>query len=71
MLENIRKIKIEICDNIDDIVRDHKCSYIDATLHYCETNNIDLEQVGSLLQSNAAMTAKIEGEATTLNFLKK
>ena len=44
-------------------------SYIDAIIHFCENNNIDLESVPKLISK--PLKEKIKYEAMELNFLKK
>lgn len=44
-------------------------NYIDAIIHFCEENKIDLESVPKLISK--PLKEKIKYEATELNFLKK
>jgi hypothetical protein len=44
-------------------------NYIDAIIHFCEENNIDLESVPKLISK--PLKEKIKYEAMELNFLKK
>ena len=44
-------------------------NYIDAIVHFCEQNNIDLESVPKLISK--PLKEKIKYEAMELNFLKK
>ena len=44
-------------------------SYIDAIIHFCEKNNIDVESVPKLISK--PLKEKIKYEAIELNFLKK
>ena len=44
-------------------------NYIDAIIHFCDNNNIDLESVPKLLSKQ--LKEKLKYEATELNFLKK
>ena len=44
-------------------------NYIDAIIHFCEQNNIDLESVPKLIPK--PLKEKIKYEAMELNFLKK
>lgn len=43
--------------------------YIDAVVHFCDKNNIDVEAVPKLLSK--PLKEKIKYEAMELNFLKK
>jgi hypothetical protein len=44
-------------------------NYIDAIVHFCEKNSIDLESVSKLISK--PLKEKIKCEAMDLNFLKK
>jgi hypothetical protein len=46
-----------------------KMSYIDAIIHFCEKNNLDVESVPKLISK--PLKEKIKYEAMELNFLKK
>ena len=55
-IENLVQVNIEM-------------NYIDAIIHFCENNNIDLESVPKLISK--PLKEKIKYEAMELNFLKK
>jgi len=55
-IENLVQINVEM-------------NYIDAIIHFCENNNIDLESVPKLISK--PLKEKIKYEAMELNFLKK
>ena len=44
-------------------------NYIDAIIHFCEQNNIDVEAVPKLISK--PLKEKIKYEASELNFLKR
>ena len=44
-------------------------SYIDAIVHFCELNSIDVESVPKLISK--PLKEKLKCEATELNFLKR
>ena len=44
-------------------------NYIDAIIHFCEKNNIDVESVPKLISK--PLKDKIKYEASELNFLKR
>jgi|TARA_B100001059_G_scaffold53542_1_gene47697 hypothetical protein len=55
---------------IENLVKDNQnLSYIDAIVHFCESNSIDLESVPKLISK--PLKDKIKCEAMELNFLKK
>ena len=45
--------------------------YMDAILHYCERNEIEIESVAQYIRKNLVLKAKIQEEAEELNFLQK
>ena len=55
-IENLVQVNVEM-------------NYIDAIVHFCEKNNIDLDSVPKLISK--PLKEKIKCEATDLNFLKK
>jgi len=70
-LQQIKKIKGVLLEGIENLVLEKNCSYIEATVLFCSTNGIDLEQAGNIIGNNELMTSKIQIEAEDLNFLKK
>jgi len=55
---------------IETLVHSHDdMSYIDAIVHFCELNKIDVESVPKLISK--PLKEKIKYEAMELNFLKK
>lgn len=57
--------------SIEKLSREKNIEYIDAILHYCETNNLELETAGAIIKSNVLMKSKLQEEAEKLNFLPK
>jgi hypothetical protein len=55
-IENLVQVNVEM-------------NYIDAIVHFCDKNSIDLESVPKLISK--PLKEKIKCEATELNFLKK
>ena len=55
---------------IESLVQDTEgMNYIDAIIHFCEQNNIDVESVPKLISK--PLKEKIKYEAQELNFLKR
>ena len=55
---------------IETLVQVNKnMNYIDATVHFCDQNSIDLESVPKLIPK--PLKEKIKYEAQELNFLKR
>ena len=59
----------KFAQDIEQIVKDSKINYIDAIVHYCEDNNIEIETVSKLISK--PLKEKIKNDAIELNFLKK
>lgn len=51
------------------VLHNEDMNYIDAIVHFCEKNSIDLESVPKLIPK--PLKEKIKYEAMELNFLKK
>ena len=54
---------------IENLVCEKRISYMDAIVHYCENNELEVESAAKLI--NAIIKSKIECEAQELNFLPK
>ena len=69
-LENKFFCPSRFAQEIEGLVQKNEdMSYIDAIIHFCETNNIDVESVPKLISK--PLKEKIKYEAMELNFLKK
>ena len=54
---------------VEKIVAEEKCNYIDAIVHYCEINNLEVESVTKIISK--PLKEKLKWDATRLNFMKK
>jgi UDP-N-acetyl-D-mannosaminuronic acid transferase (WecB/TagA/CpsF family) len=54
---------------IEKIVAEENCNYIDAICHYCEINGIDVESVTKLVSK--PLKERLKYDAISLNFMKK
>jgi len=54
---------------IEELVRDKRIPYMEAVVHYCETENMEIEVAAKLL--SAVVKSKIEAEAQDLNYLPR
>ena len=54
---------------IEKIVADDELNYIDAILHYCETNNLEVESITKLISK--PLKERLKWDATRLNFMKR
>jgi len=69
-LENKFLCAAKFAQEIESLVQINvDMNYIDAIVHYCENNNIDIESVSKLISK--PLKEKIKYEAMELNFLKK
>ena len=59
----------KFAQDIENIVKVSKISYIDAIVTYCEENSIEIESVPKLMSK--PLKEKLKCEAIKLNFLKK
>ena len=55
--------------DIEKIVVDEELNYIDAIIHYCEINNIEVESVTKLISK--PLKERVKWDAIRLNFMKK
>ena len=54
---------------IEKIVVEEKLNYIDAIVHYCEINEIEVDSISKLVSK--PLKEKLKWDATQLNFMKK
>ena len=54
---------------IEKIVAEDELNYIDAILHYCETNSLELESITKLISK--PLKERLKWDATRLNFMKR
>ena len=54
---------------IEKIVANDELNYIDAILHYCEINNLEIESITKLISK--PLKERLKWDATRLNFMKR
>lgn len=54
---------------VEDTVKEKKITYMDAIVHLCEKNNIEIEDIKKFI--SPVIKNKIEAEAMKLNFLPR
>ena len=60
----------KFAENIESLVLENRgMNYIDAIVHFCDQNNIDVESVPKLISK--PLKEKIKCDAQELNFMKK
>ena len=74
----MKKVKIksvkpvqEFVKEIEVYVKESKLDYLDAVLHYCELNSLEIETVAAMIRSSSRIKAKIQQEAEDANYLPK
>lgn len=75
MNDNLKIAKMISTDqfykDIENLVRSHNLKYIDAVVHYCEKNDIEIEVAASLIKSNFRIKSVVQSEGEELNFLPR
>lgn len=56
---------------IERIVSTYNIEYMDAVIHFCDKNNIEVETAASIIRSNLKIKSKLQLEAENLNYLPK
>lgn len=54
---------------VEKIVVEEQCNYIDAIVHYCEINSLEVESVTKLVSK--PLKERLKYDAINLNFMKK
>jgi hypothetical protein len=57
-------------EDIEKMCRVKKIDYIDAVVHWCEVNKVEIESVASIIKKDPVFKSKIQQEAENLNILK-
>jgi hypothetical protein len=53
------------------LIQEKNMEYIDAVVHWCELNNLEVEYAASLIKRDPFIMSRIQMEAEDLNYLKK
>lgn len=61
----------DFVDQIETLVAEKRCSYLEAVVLWCEKQGLEVEYAGELVRKNATLKARIQLEAENLSFLKK
>ena len=70
LIENKFYCAKRFTEAIENIAVENKgMSYVDAIVHFCEKNNLDVESVPKLITK--PLKEKLKGEAMELNLLKR
>ena len=69
-LESKFLCQVKFSQIIEELVKVNKdMNYIDAIIHYCDQNNIEVDSVGKLISK--PLKEKIKCDGINLNFLKR
>lgn len=75
MNDNLQLTKVISSDKfykeIETLVKKHNLNYIDAVLHYCEKNEIEIEAAASMIKSNMRIKSQVQSEGEELRFLPR
>lgn len=75
MNDNLQLTKVISSDKfykeIETLVKNHKLNYIDAVVHYCEKNEIEIEAAASMIKSNMRIKSQVQSEGEELRFLPR
>ena len=67
--ENKFMTPTKFAQEVEKIAHENTMNYIDSVVHYCESNDIEIESVSKLISK--PLKEKLKGEALKLNFMKK
>ncbi len=56
---------------IDKLVRKHSMSYMDAIVHFCEKNEMEIETAAGLIKGNFRIKSHLQQEGEVLNLLPR
>lgn len=62
---------LELHNEIESIVKESGTDYIDAVVHYCSVNNLEIETVALILMNDSNIIEKLLKDAENLHFVKK
>jgi len=72
MIENLEEkfmTTARFSQEVEKIAYENSMNYIDAIVHYCETNDIEIETVSKLISK--PLKEKLKFDAQKLNYIKK
>ena len=69
VLEDKFMTAAKFSQDVEKIAYENSMNYIDAIVHYCESNEIEIESVSKLISK--PLKEKLKLDAQRLNFMKK
>lgn len=64
------KIK-NFSSEIYKMIKEKDMDYIDAVVHWCDVNRVDIELAASLVKLDPNLLCEVQLDAESLNYLKK
>lgn len=58
-------------NEIEHLCKTKNLEYIDAVIHWCEKNKIEVEYIANIIKKDPVFKSKIQAEAENLNVLKR
>jgi hypothetical protein len=65
--EKIKNFSFEIYT----MIKNHDMDFIDAVVHWCDVNSVDVEFAASLVKTDPNILHEIQLDAESLNYLKR
>ena len=56
---------------VERLVSKYKLDYMDAVIHLCEKNNMEVEAAATIIRNNISIKSKVEAEAEELHYLPR
>jgi hypothetical protein len=63
--------QLNFSQDVRKLCQEKSMEYIDAVVHWCEKNNVEVEYAAALIKKDPAMYYDVQTEAENLNYLKK
>lgn len=61
----------EFARAIETLVREKNIDYLDACMHYAESNQLEVETLASLIKHNPTIKGRLHDYCSTLNLVEK
>lgn len=65
------KAVTDFLSHIERLRQTGHVDYLDAILHFCEKENLEIDTVAKFVRNNAILKAKVQEEAESLNIIEK
>lgn len=71
IIDKNKKLNQNFILEVNRLVNQHGLDYMDAVLHYCDKNNIEIEAVAPIIKANPKIKSGLRQSAENLNFMPK